>query len=136
MMDETDTLICLGDVCFGDKEKNVPWFLSQLRVKKFINVFGNHDRREVILKHMDPTASDYREMSYKGLKLVLCHYPIHSWNEMKRSLHFFGHVHSNPRMEHGRSMDVGVDGNNMKPYLLDDAIDYLRSKEIFTEGHH
>lgn len=128
VMDEGDTLIHLGDVVFGDKTVNVPWFLSRLRVKKFISVFGNHDRRDVIKSVMDPTASLMREFNYKGLEILLCHFPVDCWDDKKTPIHFFGHLHTTPRKINGWSMDVGLDGNSLKPYLLDDAIDFIRTQ--------
>ena len=54
------------------------------------------------------------------------HYPICSWHNMNKGrIHLFGHVHLPPHqvLMGGRSMDVGMDGNNLTPHK---AIDILR----------
>jgi calcineurin-like phosphoesterase family protein len=55
------------------------------------------------------------------------------------SIHLFGHVHSPPEMKYfngGRSLDVGLDGNNLMPYNLDEVVDDLRKRPVKREGHH
>lgn len=131
-----DLLIHLGDVAFGDKKKTVREFVSRLNCKKFLVLNGNHDNKEVNREVFGQTY-DYYEYKHSKVSIVLCHYPILSWNGMSRgNLHCHGHIHSNPRREHGRSMDVGMDGNNMMPYLLDDVVTYLRGRDVVGEGHH
>ena len=33
-------------------------------------------------------------------------------------------------------MDVGLDGNNLMPYNLDEVVDDLRKRTVKREGHH
>ena len=43
------------------------------------------------------------------------------------------------KMGNGKKMDVGVDGNNLKPYLIDDIIKIMDKREIGSEildDHH
>lgn len=137
MVMEDDLLIQLGDFAFGDKAKNVPYFRSRLNVKRILSGLGNHDKRSVIEDVFGKENTfDYLEYKHGKNYVILCHYPIHSWNGMKYTYHCSGHLHSNPARIHGRSMDVGLDGNNLKPYLLDDVIEFLKKQPIYSEGHH
>jgi calcineurin-like phosphoesterase family protein len=83
---------------------------------------------------------DYLELTHKGSKLVIFHYPIASWNGMSRgSIHLHAHTHRSPEDKYingGRSMDVGLDGNNLMPYNLDEVVDDLRKRTVKREGHH
>lgn len=136
---ENDTLISNGDFCFGSTE-NVRTLRSKIRCKNIIFIYGNHDhhvRSNESLQSLFTSCHDYLELRHEGTNIIICHYPIRSWNGMYRgNVHFFSHVHSKPREEYGRSMDVGFDGNDCKIYALDDVVKYLLSKPIITEGHH
>ena len=66
---------------------------------------------------------------------IACHYPIASWQSMSRGvMHIHGHVHLPPekKISEGRAMDVGVDGNNLSPYLIQEVKRTLRDRPIKT----
>ena len=70
------------------------------------------------------------------------HEQLVSWNNMNRGwIHLHGHVHlpSNKRIAQGRAMDVGVDGNNLKPVSLKEVLK-LRERPIknlsIPKDHH
>lgn len=76
-------------------------------------------------------------------KFIGCHFPIASWNEMKKGrVHLFGHLHSTSqyRIQQGRSMDVGLDGNNFKPYEIREIFKLLEkqpiSNTVLKNDHH
>jgi calcineurin-like phosphoesterase family protein len=59
----------------------------------------------------------------------------------KGVIHLHGHVHlpENRKMGNGKKMDVGVDGNNLRPYLIDDIIRIMDKREVGSEmegDHH
>lgn len=151
LVKEEDELICLGDWNFGGTE-NIRSFRERVVCKNVGLILGNHDCRhqtefDPVIKSSGRKASTYfsfyeyyREIKYKGTLIILFHYPIASWNGMSSgSLHLFGHCHSTRESRYfngGRSIDVGLDGNNLMPYLLDDVIDDLLTKPIKKEGHH
>ena len=64
----------------------------------------------------------------------MSHYAHRTWDKSHHgSLHLYGHSHGTlPGV--GRSMDVGVDSTDMNsdftPFLLDDVIKFLMTKEI------
>jgi calcineurin-like phosphoesterase family protein len=123
-----DTVYHLGDVGFA-KPSKVASMLSLMNGKIEL-VIGNHDKG--LLKDKDFRArfervDSYREIKHNGTHIVLCHYPILSWNRCHHgSLHFYGHTHGSiPHVAEGWSMDVGVDTNKCYPYNLDELIEYL-----------
>ena len=54
------------------------------------------------------------------------HAPLRQW-------HLFGHSHGSPV---GRSMDVGVDTNNLFPYSFQTIKVLLEDKPIFNADYH
>ena len=76
-------------------------------------------------------------------EFVLMHYPLCSWHDMNRGrFHLFGHVHlpENKKIMAGRSMDVGMDGNNLYPYNVKEIIKKLSDRPIqanrLPSDHH
>ena len=60
----------------------------------------------------------------------------------KGRFHIFGHVHlpGNKKLMPGKAMDVGCDGNNLKPYELKEVISLLETRPIkasvLPSDHH
>lgn len=112
-----DTILHLGDFAFGPIERSYE-ILDRLNGKKVL-ITGNHDVRH--MKH-DEFKNRWRaifrgyhevEVQFQGHNhlVVLCHYPLESWNKMRYgSYHFFGHTHqTNVRHNHPYKFNVGVD---------------------------
>ena len=57
--------------------------------------------------------------------IVMCHYPLYSWNPYG-SWHLFGHVHGSIEHPSKYAYDVGVDTNEFKP------LSYHEIKVMFT----
>lgn len=77
------------------------------------------------------------------IRLVLCHFPIASWDSLGDGvIHLHGHTHlpSDLRISEGRAMDVGVDGNELKPLSLREILTLLkgRPKKVLSlkKDHH
>ena len=136
---ENDLLIQLGDFAFGKKEETVPYYRNKLKVKKIISIVGNHCKKKVLENVFGKeNVFDIFEFKYKKRLLIMCHYPIDYWKEHDRGscmLHGHKHLDSDKKFTGNRRMDVGLDGNNMKPYYLDDIIDILSAQPI-GEGRH
>lgn len=65
----------------------------------------------------------------KGLRVVLCHYPLEEWDGAFRgSLHFHGHVHGR-RPSKLRREDVGVDAQGFAPVLLAELVSRLGKRK-------
>lgn len=143
-----DILYHLGDWSFGGHE-NIRKFREQLNCQEIHLIFGNHDQ------HIEPIDSPYRSLfascSYvKELslnvdkkygvvgkqKFFLSHYSHQVWNKSHHgSIHLFGHSHGTLEGL-GRSMDVGVDTNNLYPYHIDEVMDIMSKIPINIVDHH
>ncbi len=130
---EKDVLIHLGDVCFGsdrDVRRILAW-LAKLPCRKLF-IPGNHDRRNLreIAGVFSPLP-DLCEIAVegRGLRVVLCHYPLEEWDGAFRgALHFHGHVHGR-RPSNRRREDVGVDAQCFTPVLLAELVSRLEKRK-------
>ena len=142
---QDDTLIILGDVSFGGFD-NIGIFLERLVCHNIHLILGNHDThidrdRDFVQKRF-LSIQHYLEVNIEGKDFVLCHYPLQSWHGMgKGVIHLHGHVHlpENRKFGQGKKMDVGVDGNGMDPYSIDEIIKIMDKRNSLPEilgDHH
>lgn len=93
-----DRIYILGDINFRGKNEELIAYVSTLKGQKIL-VKGNHDDVSDYRYHqLFAEICDYKEIhdSVKGTNydLVLCHYPIFSWNKMgKGAILLYGHTH-------------------------------------------
>lgn len=142
---QDDTLIHLGDFSFGGFD-NIGLFLDRLVCKNIHLILGNHDtsieKNRDLIQGRFLSVQHYLEVKIEGKDFVLCHYPLQSWHGLAKGvIHLHGHVHlpENRKMGNGKKMDVGVDGNNLRPYLIEDIIKIMDKREIGSEmtgDHH
>jgi calcineurin-like phosphoesterase family protein len=146
---ENDTLYHLGDWSFGGHEQ-IKRFRNKINCKNIHLIFGNHDQ------HITPINSPYRQLFsscdyYKELNLkidcqksgkygkqmiCLSHYAMRVWNKShKGSIMLYGHSHGT-LPEFGKSMDVGVDTNNLYPYHLDEILEIMKNRSTVIVDHH
>lgn len=156
---EDDILIHCGDWSFGGIDK-IWEFRKQIKCKNIHLILGNHD--EHILKNKLNTQSLFSSVQhYLDLKVdvqtslvekwnipekynfICMHYPIISWENMNKGVyHLFGHVHlpSNKRIMEGKAMDIGMDGNNLKPLEYIEIVNLLKNnpikKSYLPSDHH
>ena len=144
---QDDVLLHFGDWSFGGFE-NIEEFYNRLICKNIHLILGNHDH------HIDKNRGDIRKLflsvswfeqfEYMGETIECCHYPISSWNNLRKGrIHLHGHCHlpDNKKISNGRRMDVGMDGNpDFEPYNLHEVIKMLKKVEIGSEmgadDHH
>lgn len=141
---ENDVLVHLGDWSFGGFE-NIEKFRKEIKCKNIHLILGNHDHHiEKNKENIRDLFSSVNHYSVLGIRktngktvektsLVVCHFPIASWDGMSHGrFHVHGHVHLNEenKISGGRSIDVGVDGNNLFPYSLNEIVDSLESRPI------
>lgn len=147
---EDDILICLGDWSFNGID-NIRVFREKINCKTIYIIPGNHDHfiikntnniREVftevweqitLLTIKEQIVTSRKNIMYKNYQLVLSHYPQCSWIGMnKGTYHLHGHVHlpEKYKLAKGKALDVGVDGNNYKPYSLKEIDNLLSNKPI------
>ena len=153
-VEQDDILFHLGDWSFGGFEQ-IQIFRDSIFCKNVHIITGNHDHHIENNKEgcqsLFSSVNKYVELNVKwnvGTPLqdeatfVLMHFPIASWNNMARnSIHLHGHVHFEPRlrMQEGKMMDVGVDGNNLYPISMNEVLKLMRDrpvKSVFRFDHH
>lgn len=154
---ENDVLIHLGDWSFGGFEK-ISEFRNRIICKNIHLTYGNHDHhirnnkediQEIFSTTQDYLFLDIRRPSKDGkgvmdkYSFVCMHYPIASWDSMNDGvIHLHGHVHLPPnlRLGEGKSLDVGVDGNNLHPMSLDEILSVVKNQPIrklsLPKDHH
>ncbi|GGF85723.1 hypothetical protein GCM10011319_51960 [Mameliella alba] len=117
-----DDLWILGDFVFGRAEDTAQfesWFHS-LPGRKHL-IIGNHDDEAVI--SLPWASTEYMaEIKDGDQSLVLCHYPMITWNGARRgALQLFGHVHDQwPGSRN--SVNVGVDQWDFRPVQVSDIL--------------
>lgn len=120
----SDVLYLLGDLTFNHKK--FKFWLEEINCQNKIFIKGNHDP-----KNMDQylpikglkSFHEYFELSLDKKRIVMCHYPIASWNGQHHgSYMFYGHVHGNFKMPNTNSLDVGVDSIGFTPIEIREAI--------------
>ena len=132
-----DTVFLVGDMGYRLPPRYLAQYLSRMRGKKKL-LAGNHDRkiikkarnkglfRTMIRSGELQLLGDLHEyfvtLPSERLRIVLCHYPIHSWNARTHGAwHIHGHSHGKiPKLP--RRVDCGVDVWNYYPVSLEEAL--------------
>lgn len=153
---QDDILYCLGDFAFGGHD-NIRIFRERIVCKNIHLIFGNHD------EHIIKNTNNYRDLFLsvnqsinlqvvipskekdiraKKLTFILSHFPYASWDSMSKGvMHLFGHLHLPKELKliGNRSMDVGLDGNDLKPYNILEVNKLLKNdpiRSLFSFDHH
>jgi calcineurin-like phosphoesterase family protein len=139
---EHDTLFHMGDWSFGGFE-NISEFRYRINCKNIHFIIGNHDHHiesnKDNIRRFFASVNSYNEVNVAhksgNLKLVLCHYPIVSWNNMRKNsymIHGHQHLKGDQRFGNGKRMDVGMCGHpEFRPYNLDEIVEILRNSESY-----
>lgn len=151
---EDDILVHLGDWSFGGIE-SISEFRKLIKCKTIYLILGNHDHH--IRRNKDGVADLFNRIDKltmltvhspegketKKHRFILCHFPIASWEGMNKGIiHLHGHVHldEDNKINHGKAMDVGVDGNFYKPYSLEEIIEIMKDRPtrrlVLPNDHH
>jgi calcineurin-like phosphoesterase family protein len=149
-VDRNDWLIHLGDWSLGGYDK-IQEFREKINCNNIVLILGNHDH------HIQRDIPKFRKMfnhiaNYEELRisrkndanntLVLCHYPIISWNQMHHGsfmLHGHQHLKGERKFGQGKRMDIGLCGSeDFRPYHIEEIVDLLskRQYETYTEHDH
>ena len=138
-----DEVYMLGDISFqGSLGVDI---LKNLNGQKHL-IIGNHDCNTIIRWAGWKSIQEMKEVKDGGDKIILCHYPLLSWNGMwKGSFHFHGHCHGTlrdighmldlprhaqaDRLVDRKMCDVGVDSWNFTPVTKDEIM-----KKMFQDG--
>lgn len=126
-----DRVYNLGDVANTSFE--VAQYFGNINSKEIHQIWGNHDRPQLIKHKYIRSYSDIKRINVGGIHLVLCHYAMRSWQGKGRGAYMlYGHSHGKLPGQ-GRSMDVGVDTNNFYPYNLDEIVAKLKDQPFYQE---
>lgn len=91
-----DDVYILGDISWYNASRTIEIF-NQLNGNKYL-IRGNHDKK--VLKSREVQAlfveiTDYKEIDFGYLKLILSHYPILTFNgHFYNHVMLYGHVHN------------------------------------------
>lgn len=133
---DNDEIYFLGDFCFGNKKQHNEIFHQLRGVKHLIK--GNHDKDDIV-DHMPwQSISYYKEVKFQRHLIILCHYPMRSWNSIHRgSWMLYGHCHANlPEFDYMKSTDIGVDNQNYKPVSFADLKPVMDKRVFKPNDHH
>lgn len=155
VVNENDYLFHLGDFSFGGFD-SISEFRNQINCKNVILILGNHDHHIQRNKHnvqkLFLNVYNYLELDLRipnsdktvtKHNFILFHYPINSWPNLSIGYtHLHGHVHlpKDKRLGQGKSLDVGVDGNDLRPISLNEVLDIMQQQPInclnIKDDHH
>jgi len=128
----------LGDFSFSQPERTLEVANQLNGTIRFIR--GNHDRgiKGPITRRFEWIKDLAEVRSPDGRKLVLCHYPLTTWNQSHRgSWMLHGHCHGNLRAPASTRLDVGVDTHgNYEPYSWEEIDRILSKRKYDFIDHH
>jgi calcineurin-like phosphoesterase family protein len=115
--------------------KDANEILSRLKGKKYL-IQGNHEKYlddPMFKQRAFEWVKDYYVLNYKGIDIILFHFPILQWHKSHRgSIHLYGHVHNSgvryPDFEEKlemlgkKAINVGVDVHDFYPVSIDQII--------------
>jgi calcineurin-like phosphoesterase family protein len=134
-INKRDIVYFLGDFSFSNKENTIKIIERLNGQVNFIR--GNHDK---VLKNIKSINILHDILNLKKLKIVLCHYPLLTWEGSGRDwIHLHGHCHGNlqPKFNiNSKRYDVGVDCNNYLPISYDDIKIKMDKIEYIPVDHH
>lgn len=118
-IDDEDDLWILGDFALARNAKSrryVADLFGALPGRKHL-IRGNHDHKSTVNLSW-ASVHDLVEIKDQEQNLVLCHYPLITWNKARYgALHLFGHVHDEFTGYQG-AINVGVDCWDFRPLRL------------------
>lgn len=155
---ENDVLIHLGDWSFGGIE-NIYKFRKQINCKTIIEIRGNHDQHigegkkiyfpteefdedapnglEFNIDWCFHSIHDVFKFKYEKYTFVCSHFPFLSWENISKGwLNLHGHFHNKGqgRFTSHNQMDVGIDGNNLQVYSIEEVIELIQeNSKNFTK---
>lgn len=126
----------VGDFAFLHVDESLA-FLKQLNGDKIL-ISGNHDEhnlRDERFRKAFTGIYDLVDLKVYGKgkavdNIVVCHYPISSWNrKFHGSKMFHGHCHGTHRIVHNQ-IDVGVDTMNFEPKNIDEVLALVEDQNV------
>lgn len=159
---EDQILYCLGDGFLNTTDEECLNWLSQINCKNIYYLFGNHesnmyrlykqevkkqfgfDDLEVYPVRMGNVVfyGNHLDVEVGKKKLVMNHFPLHSWNSMgqRKSWMLSGHQHNtdptrNPDYPTNRCIDIGWDWKR-DVWSFSEIEDVMSTKTFVAVDHH
>jgi calcineurin-like phosphoesterase family protein len=117
----------LGDFAVRQPVARMSSLLARLPGRKHL-IIGNNDGEPTMGLDGWASTRHYVELEIEATLLVLCHYPLRSWNRMAQgALNLHGHSHGRLKPL-PRQIDVGVDVWDFRPVALPEIRAHLRRR--------
>ena len=117
----------LGDFAVRQSATRMAALLDALAGAKHL-VVGNNDGPATTGLGGWASVQHYAELETEGTLLILCHYPLRTWNRIGRgALNLHGHSHGR-LAPLARQIDVGVDLWQFRPITLTDIRAHLHRR--------
>lgn len=152
-----DILLFLGDLCLNTTHQQLDAYLDSIKCQNIWMLWGNHNNphEKSVYRKLVPEGErypvkyknltyygHYLELILNGQYVVLMHYPILVWNEMKHGAWMLcGHSHYGcPQTTadnlYGKILDVGWDGHS-KPWSFEEIATVMDGKRFkAVDAHH
>ena len=135
-----DTLYILGDISHKISTDYTNELIKRINGKKIL-IRGNHDKQYD--ESLFEGINDYLELNKEGRLYVMMHYPLRSWNKMRRgTIHLHGHIHATKQYnldnrERGLyQYDVGVDANDYYPVSINQIEEFFKDVPLIDFEHN
>lgn len=137
-----DYVYVLGDMFFHNATR-AEEILKRLNGVKIL-VYGNHDKVIRDNKGLQKYFYEIHEFLERDFvvndhkqKIIMCHYAMRVWNKSHyNSWMLYGHSHGTLPDAGNKSMDVGVDTNDMELYSFDDIMRKIGNRKATVHDHH
>ena len=124
-----DDVYILGDFAFTNSTfmpaTTINFVLAKLNGKKHL-IIGNHDtwiNKQTFNPRYFEEMVPYKEIKENGKFIILCHYPIESWNGKEYdSIHLHGHTHENDSRPEINRYNVCCTLYDYKPVTLKEIL--------------
>ena len=121
----------LGDFALGPRPDRIAALLAALNGVKHL-IVGNNDGLATLHAPGWAGLQHYAEITVDGRRLVLCHYPLRTWNGIGRgAVNLHGHSHGRLKPL-TRQYDVGVDVWAFRPVTLAEIL--ARRRRLASAG--
>ena len=112
-----DVVWHLGDFALRPRPERIAALLGRLNGEKHL-IVGNNDGLATLAAPGWASLQHYAELTVDGRPVVLCHYPLRTWNGIgKGAIDLHGHSHGR-LAPLTRQYDVGVDLWDFRPVTL------------------
>ena len=126
-----DTIYHLGDVMWYRKEDQQRRIIDRLNGNIKL-ILGNHDSDFKYWPSKIELCDPITKLKFDHVTFQLCHYPLLEWDGAFRgAIHLHGHSHNLWPQTSYRRLDIGVDGNNMYPWELEEIMIWAKNRPVF-----